>query len=656
MTVAQTSVFHHILKSHRTLIEQALAIRATEEKLLHLFAEGKLNGTVHTCVGQELNAVCVAAALKLEDYVVSNHRGHGHYIARTGNIRGLLAEVTGKQCGVSGGIGGSQHLYGYHFLANGIQGGMTPIAAGLALAAQLRATQDISVAFIGDGTLGEGILYETMNIAAIWQLPLLLVLENNHYAQSTSMSQTFVGSVEERVRGFGLRYFKGNSWDVAELVSVCQEAADTARAGVPVFLEIDTYRLNPHSKGDDNRDTADIEAYRAKDVLNQCLAEDAELRAAYAGIRTQIDQHVRDLEPEPKLTQVPAGTWRSEPVEYAAMGEPESGRMNELLYQAMKSVFETKEAVLIGEDSEYQTPWTAKPYGGAFKVSKDLSVRFPGRVRNTPISEAAIVGVGTGLAIAGIQAFVEIMFGDFTTLILDQLLQHAAKFPKMFGGNVSVPLVVRTPMGGRRGYGPTHSQSLEKFFLGIPDLNILAMNDRIHPSVLLAGLNGVATPTLLIENKVVYTRGLNDRRLPGFHIQLSNEVFPTLRVTPEGVDPSVTVVCYGGLLEEVEKAIGLAFDQDEILCEVICPTQIQPLNLAPIAESVAKTGRLVVVEEGPSIAGFGSEVCARLAESGVRVDQFVRLGTNTVIPCSLEAELNLLPGTTSILEAIRRVC
>ena len=246
----------------------AVLIRSTEQRLLDLFSEGKLNGTVHTCVGQELSAVAVIDHLEQDDFVVSNHRGHGHFIARTGNVKGMIAEVMGRTTGVSGGMGGSQHLTAHRYLSNGIQGGMVPIAAGVALSDKLKGNNNISVAFTGDGTLGEGVFYEALNLAGIWDLPLLIVVENNGYAQSTSFEQTFAGSVAKRVEGFGLQYFKTSTFDLEELRRECEQAVASARSGRPTVIEIETYRLNSHSKSDDNRKEEEVSEFREKDLVN----------------------------------------------------------------------------------------------------------------------------------------------------------------------------------------------------------------------------------------------------------------------------------------------------------------------------------------------------------------------------------------------------
>ena len=186
--------------NHR-LIKKAITIRTVEERFMSLFSEGKLNGTVHTCVGQEFSAIAFAGQLQKKDFIFSNHRCHGHYIAFTDDVRGLLAELLGKASGTCGGIGSSQHLCKDNFYSNGIQGGIVPVAAGYAMANKLKNNGAIGIVFIGDGTFGEGVLYETLNIVSKWNIPLLIVCENNYYAQSTPQSITLAGDHSSKGSG-----------------------------------------------------------------------------------------------------------------------------------------------------------------------------------------------------------------------------------------------------------------------------------------------------------------------------------------------------------------------------------------------------------------------------------------------------------------------
>ncbi len=249
-------------------------IRRLEETLLDLFSAGKLVGTTHTCIGQEADAVGVIANLEpSRDIVVSNHRCHGHYVAFTGDVLGLLGEVMGKATGTCGGKGGSQHLCNGNFYSNGVLGSIVPVATGMALAEAKRGTGAVTTVFLGDGALGQGVVYECLNMASLWRLPLLAVLENNYYAQSTPSRLTLAGGIGERAQAFGIATAELDTTDVLEIHAQAGKAVAQVRAsGEPFFLVLNTYRFSPHSKGDDNRDPAEIEARRERDPLRVAAA------------------------------------------------------------------------------------------------------------------------------------------------------------------------------------------------------------------------------------------------------------------------------------------------------------------------------------------------------------------------------------------------
>lgn len=640
----------------KQLIEKSLLIRSVEERLLSLFQDGKINGTVHTCIGQELIGVCAAEFLNDQDYVLSNHRGHGHFLSRTEDLVGFFAELMGRKEGVCGGMGGSQHFYKHNHLSNGIQGGMTPIGAGIALANKIQKNNKIVTCYIGDGTLGEGVVYEAFNLASLWELPIIYILENNKVAQSTSIEQTFSGSIQQRAEGFGLHYLTSNVWDIEDMLNTFEKGTTLARKNKQaVFIEIDTYRLNSHSKGDDNRNPKEIEQFEIKDLLNK---EKLNNSTATATILEEIAQKIdiavdKAMQSPFTKTNAPAKK-EKEKIKYTSLKDAASDkRINELIHEVLRKQFESNpKAIMLGEDIEYTTPWTEIPYGGAFKVTKDLSAHFD-LVKNTPISEAAITGVGTGLALAGMQPVVEIMFGDFMTLTFDQLYNHACKFNKMYNDQVCVPLVIRTPMGGKRGYGPTHSQSLEKHFLGITDLTIVALNYRVAPSRIYRSVFKEKNPTLVIENKILYTKRIQTQVLLGYEAFVSDEDYPTLKLSPLNKQPDLTVLCYGEILEDVEKAIELAFDEEEIICEIICPSQINPIQMEPILASIGKTQRLLTVEEGTNIASYSSEVAARVMEENIHLKAFGRIANNEIIPSSYFSELETIPNSNSIFEKIK---
>jgi acetoin:2,6-dichlorophenolindophenol oxidoreductase subunit alpha len=252
-----------------TLYERMFFIRRFEETLLDLFAQGKLVGTTHTYIGQEANAVGIIDHLERDrDVVFSNHRCHGHYLAFTDDAFGLLSEVMGRSSGVCGGKGGSQHLCKGNFYSNGVLGSIVPVATGIGLAEKVKGTGAVSTVFLGDGTLGEGVTYESLNIASLWKLPVLFVVENNHYAQSTPVELELAGSIPARAAAFGIETGDLDTTDVEEIHEAASRAvAHVRETGKPYFLVLDTYRFSPHSKGDDNRDPAEIEDRRKRDPL-----------------------------------------------------------------------------------------------------------------------------------------------------------------------------------------------------------------------------------------------------------------------------------------------------------------------------------------------------------------------------------------------------
>lgn len=648
-------------KHFRNEITSALQIRLVEERLLQLFSQGKLNGTVHTAIGQEFTGVFVSKYLIEDDFVTSNHRGHGHYLARFGNVKGLISELMGKVDGLSGGMGGSQHIVDKNYLSNGIQGGMLPIAAGVAYYNKHKSNSAISVSYIGDGTLGEGLVYETMNIASVYELPMIIILENNGIAQSTSMRQSFRGEVKLRVEGFGWEYRRVNSRNLDDMDITIKEAINFVRVNkMPIFLEVESYRLMSHSKGDDNRSKEEVKELRMNDVLINLLEdENGWVKNEESRILKEIDSIVEEVLTLPTLKKT---TFLKDTINVKSKKKGvdieniSNERYNTLIYEALKRCLSrNEESIIIGEDIQNKSEFTDYDYGGAFKVTRDLSDIFPGRVLNSPISEAALFGFASGYSMKSGRSFAEIMFGDFATLIFDQVLQHASKFRAMYNGKVNCPVVVRTPMGGKRGYGPTHSQSLEKHFLGIDNFVVIALNHRIDPIYVYAALDDIDNPAMVIENKILYTLAGNKKKPTGYSYEYSDQLFPMLSIKPNDFDPSVTILCYGEVLNEVEEALKGLMISDEIFCDVLCPTIISEIDIKPIAESLKKTAQLLIIEEGSGFASWGSEIVSSLSAAGISNFNLKRWSNDLTIPSSFSAELELLPSSQKIMEIVKNL-
>ncbi len=334
--------------------------------------------------------------------------------------------------------------------------------------------------------------------------------------------------------------------------------------------------------------------------------------------------------------------------------------LNQALYQALK---DNSQVVLLGED-------ILDPYGGSFKVTRGLSTAFPDRVLTTPISEAGITGMAGGMALRGMRPVVEIMFGDFATLIADQIVNHIAKFNGMYNSQVNAPVVIRTPMGARRGYGPTHSQTLEKIFLGTPGLTVLAPSHLQGSSAIGAAgqllYNAILQqdgPTFFVENKLQYLlKRLTSEDLQDYEIteSLPKDGFPatcttlSLRGAPK---PQITLTAYGYMAHLALQALHSLAYEHEIFAELVIPTRLSPAHLDPLIESLQRSGRLLAVEEGTGSWGWGAEVLARAAETlGPKLKRAGRItAQETVIPVAADLEEACLPQVSDIISQAREM-
>jgi acetoin:2,6-dichlorophenolindophenol oxidoreductase subunit beta len=330
-----------------------------------------------------------------------------------------------------------------------------------------------------------------------------------------------------------------------------------------------------------------------------------------------------------------------------------SRRCVQVLNEALHEIFAAREDVdLLGED-------VLDPYGGAFKVTAGLSDAYPDRVLTTPISEASMFGVAAGMALRGRRPILEIMFGDFVALGMDQVVNGISKFREMYDDQVTVPLVVRAPMGGRRGYGPTHSQSLEKLLLGVPNIVVVAAGECHDLRALLTAAVEDERPVFFVENKLMY--GRPSRRPDGGHVgelevRETDGPYPALTFSATGFsEGAATVVTYGGMLPVVLDAVTELVLEHEIFCEVVALSQLAPPELDPVLESVARTGALVTAEEGTLTGGFGAEIAARVQEaawSDLRRPVQRVAARDGIIPSARPLEDAMLPSARDVIEAV----
>jgi 2-oxoisovalerate dehydrogenase E1 component len=630
-------------------------VRLCEQLILDQFSRGLVSGTTHTCIGQELAAMAVVRAMNhSEDAVLSNHRNHGHYLTYSGDFVGLVAEIMGREAGVCGGHGGSQHLAYRHFHSNGVQGGMTAIGSGLALARRYRNSDAMVSVIIGDGTLGEGLLYESMNLASVWRVPLLLVVENNGIAQTTYTRETIGGGIEERGAAFGLntwRYADDDPEFFAKVESVVEEVRGSGRPG---FLVIDTRRMGPHSKGDDLRDGEELKDIRTRDplvALGRKLPE--EIRADIEARNSSFMDSVRaaaNASAEASFGEPPRHIFTQPPLPDEPMSYPAvkaDSNVRQVLNAALKHILEASpEALIIGEDLH-------DPYGGAFKVTHGLSTAFSERVISTPISEAGITGAAIGLALDGFRPVVEVMFADFLTLCLDQLYNHAVKFPGMFR-DMAVPLVIRAPCGGRRGYGPTHSQSPEHLLTSVPGLTVVYGSHRHDMSRLLVDATlRWPYPVLFLEHKLLYGEKQDRadyRELPLQAEDVAAHLFPTL--VRGGDEPDLTLVTYGGMLPVVEAVAAHLEEEEELSVEILVPSLLSPVSKTGLIGRLLERSSVVMVEESHHDFGVSAEIGASLLDNEYQ-GRFLRIGTPPVpIASARSLERQILPDEESLIEQI----
>ena len=568
-------------------------IRAFEDKTADLFQEGVVKGTAHSYKGEEAIAAGVCAALRDEDIIASYHRGHGHCIAKGARIDRMMAELMGRQTGYCQGLGGSMHIADMELNimgANGIVGAAMPLATGAGLAAKLQGTDRVAVAFFGDGASNQGVFHESLNLAAVWKLPVIFVCENNQYALSTSYrNTTAVSQVSNRAASYEIPGITVDGNDGVEVYLVLREAVDRARAGEgPTLIEAMTYRHGQHSLRVNLRDP------RPEDELESWLDRDPIARmekrlTSESGFSdTEFDETTQAVEEELE-TAVSYGRESPEPpvhvmldavyAPHAAHTEP--GPETERMLSYPEALNEALDQEMLRDDRVFLMGEDVGATGGIFGVSKGLMERYGAdRVRDTPISEATFVGCGVGAAIAGMRPVVEIQIFDFVALTMDMLVNQAAKFRFMLGGKPSVPLVVRGPQGGGIRLAAQHSQSLEAWFTHVPGLVVAAPSTPYDAKGLLVAAIRDENPVVFLEQKLLYLSGNGPVPEELYAIPLGNA-----DIKREGTD--VTVVATSAMVPRALSA-ATVLERDGISVEVVDPRTLQPLDEETILAACAR--------------------------------------------------------------------
>ena len=642
-------------------------IRYFEETVLDLFNKGHIRGTAHLYIGMEAVAAGTRAAMGPDDFLASTHRGHGHSLAMGLDPKLMMAELLGRGDGYCKGKGGSMHVacLALGMLgADAVVGANAPITTGAALAARLKGEDRVGISFFGDGAASQGVVLEALNIAAVAKLPVVFICENNQWALSTSIQATLsVPDVATRAQGFGLPSAIVDGQDALAMHAAAQEAVTRARAGGgPTLIEAKTYRFHTHSAfaTKDPRAADEVAFWKSRDpigILGAKLLDAGVLTAAEAEAlrahEADLAQEAADFAvaspypaPEEALTDVflPAETESySEPGHPA----PDSGvrqlNMVEALNEALHEEMERDPTVFVmGED--------IGNIGGLFGVTGGLLERFgEERIREMPIAEPGYTGVGVGAAIAGAHPIVEIQVMDFLSLTMDQLANHAAKLRYMTGGQASVPMVLRGVVMTGIGLAAQHSQSLEAWVAHIPGLKVIMPSTPYDAKGLLKSAIRDGNPVVCFEKRLLYAATgpvPEEEYLVPFGQAAVRRTGDDLTIVGSGLSAQMAI----------EAAETLAAEGIE--AEVIDLRTLVPLDMDTIMESVAKTHRVIVANDGYRNCGFAAEVMARIMEQGFDYldAPIMRVTSEDVpIPCSEALEQVALISAEKIATTAREL-
>jgi pyruvate dehydrogenase E1 component beta subunit/2-oxoisovalerate dehydrogenase E1 component len=643
------------------LLRGMIRIRRFEEKCYELYTQERIRGFLHLYDGEEAVAVGVSAALEPRDRVVSTYREHGHALARGMSMESALAEMYGKATGCAGGRGGSMHLFDAEtnlYGGNAIVGGGLPLAVGLGLGDRMQGDDRVTVCFFGDGALAEGEFHESMNLAALWDLPVLFVLENNLYAMGSAVARVQANpDFVPRAASYGMPAESVDGNDVVSVEAAARRLVEAARAGGgPQFLECRTYRTRPHSMFDAEkyRDKAEVAEWRKRApitrfqswLLDNNLMHPEEVDAIEAEVEAQLRNAVAaceqaPLEPVGDLTRhVVAETRPTAPVP-APPDTMVDSTYRECCHAAItEAMLHDPRVFMMGED--------IGAYGGCYAVSLGLLKEFgPDRIRDTPLSESAFTGAGIGAALVGMRPIVEIMTVNFSLLALDQILNTAATIRHMSAGQFGVPLVIRMATGAGRQLAAQHSHSLEAFFAHVPGLRLVAPATLEDARGMLATALAEPDPVIILEHVMLYNMTGKIAANAGA-VDIDRAV-----VRRPGRD--VTLIAWSNSLwKALEAAEVLA--KAGIEAEVIDLRSLRPLDAATITASVTRTRRAVVVDEGWRTGSLSAEIAARVQEAC-----FWHLDAPVARVCSAEVpvpypkhlETAALPQVADIVAAVK---
>ena len=641
------------------LYRRMVLIRRCEEQLARAHQRGLVHGACHTYVGQEAIAVGVCDLLRPEDVVFSTHRGHGHALAKGVSPFALMAELLGRAAGCSHGRGGSMHLFAPEVGLLGTSGIVGPCilqAAGAGYSFRLLKTDRVAVAFFGDGAVNNGAFHEGLNLAAIWKLPVLFVCENNQFATEVPFAYA-AGNPDVAARGeaYGIPSIPVDGNDVGGVRVAAEEAVERARAGHgPTLLECRTYRTRPHAEGMGDfgyRTKEEVEAWKERCPIRRLreamiakgTATEADLSAIDAEIQAEVEDAFRRAEASPWPDPSEAATH----VYAAPRAEPPSAPTGGRSVTWMQATLEALTAEMEANPGIFVLGEGIGKRGGNFRTTAGLYDRFgPERLRDTPIAERGFTGLAGGAAMTGTRPVVDFMFADFLLDGVGEVVNQIAKMQYMSSGRLRTPLLLRGCIGIGHSAATHHSGSYYAMYAHFPGLRVVVPSNAYDAKGLLHHALRCDDPVFFLEHRELLS---NKCDVPEEPYEIP---FGRAAVVRSGTD--ATVVALARMVPLTLQAC----DQLGASVEVIDPRTIAPLDFETIRQSVAKTGRLLIVDETFGPYGFGAEVAARIADEGFDdLDAPIRRlnGRHTPTPYSPPLEAAVVPDVDAIVRAIREL-
>ncbi|MBR9997833.1 MAG: dehydrogenase E1 component subunit alpha/beta [Cyclobacteriaceae bacterium] len=602
--------------------------RLIEEKMLLLLRQGRISKWF-SGIGQEAIAVGAAYALQSDEYILPLHRNLGVFTTREIPLNRLFAQFQGKRSGFTGGRDRSFHFGTRdHYIIGMIShlGPQLGVADGIALAHQLRDEKKAVLVFSGDGGASEGDFHEALNVASVWNLPVIFLVENNGYGLSTpSLEQFRHQHFVDKGPGYGMEAYQFDGNNILEAYHTISMVASGIRKDPhPVLLEAITFRMRGHeeasgikyvprelldhwSKKDPVQnyeqylmelDLLDQEKlYRIKSEIKRSIDEGLSVAFAESDPEFSLEEEVGDI-------YFPHGT---DPAEPAKGNEPAMGKMTDRRFTRRRFVDAVNNALLLAFEKYPDLIIMGQDiaeYGGVFKATEGMVEKFGRkRVRNTPLCESAILGAGLGLSIEGIKSIIEMQFADFVTCGFNQIVNNLAKVHYRWGQYADV--VVRMPTGAGVGAGPFHSQSNEAWFFHTPGLKIAYPSNPYDAKGLLLASIEDPNPVMFFEHKGLY-RAVHEE-IPDDYYTLP---LGKARKIREGTD--LTIITYGMGVIWAEKILG---EIPDISAELIDLRSLLPWDREMVADSVKKTGKVIILHEDTLTGGIGAEIAAFISES-----------------------------------------